>query len=57
MSPSTGWQPSRRQLQKYLACLVDTLEALVERLRESIARSVGEAVANVVHEVTLILTG
>ena len=52
MSQFTHWLPSRRQLQQHLARLVDTLEALVQRLRESIARTVGEAVANAVHEVT-----
>ena len=52
MSQFSAWLPSRRQLQQHLARLVDTLEALVQRLRESIARTVGEAVANAVHEVT-----
>ena len=52
MSQISHWLPSRRQLQQHLARLVDTLEALVQRLRESIARTVGEAVANAVHEVT-----
>ena len=52
MSQFSTWLPSRRQLQQHLARLVDTLEALVQRLRESIARTVGEAVANAVHEVT-----
>ena len=52
MSRFSAWLPSRRQLQQHLARLVDTLEALVQRLRESIARTVGEAVANAVHEVT-----
>ena len=52
MSQFTRWLPSRRQLQQHLARLVDTLEALVQRLRESIARTVGEAVTNAVHEVT-----
>ena len=52
MSQFTRWLPSRRQLQQHLARLVDTLEALVQRLRESIARTVGEAVASAVHEVT-----
>jgi hypothetical protein len=55
MSQFTRWLPSRRQLQQHLARLVDTLEALVQRLRESIARTVGEAVANAVHEVTYLL--
>ena len=52
MSQISTWLPSRRQLQQHLARLVDTLEALVQRLRESIARTVGKAVANAVHEVT-----
>ena len=52
MSQFSAWLPSRRQLQQHLARLVDTLEALVQRLRESIARTVGEAVANAVHEIT-----
>ena len=52
MSQFSAWLPTRRQLQQHLARLVDTLEALVQRLRESIARTVGEAVANAVHEVT-----
>ena len=52
MSQFSTWLPSRRQLQQHLARLVDTLEALVQRLRESIARTVGEAVAAAVHEVT-----
>ena len=52
MSQISRWLPSRRQLQQHLARLVDTLEALVQRLRESIARTVGEAVASAVHEVT-----
>ena len=52
MSVISPWLPSRRQLQQHLARLVDTLEALVQRLRESIARTVGEAVASAVHEVT-----
>ena len=51
-SQFSAWLPTRRQLQQHLARLVDTLEALVQRLRESIARTVGEAVANAVHEVT-----
>ena len=55
MSQFSAWLPSRRQLQQHLARLVDTLEALVQRLRESIARTVGEAVANAVHEITLRL--
>ena len=52
MSQFSAWLPSRRQLQQHLARLVDTLEALFQRLRESIARTVGEAVANAVHEIT-----
>ena len=52
MNQFSAWLPSRRQLQQHLARLVDTLEALVQRLRESIARTVGEAVANAVHEIT-----
>ena len=52
MNQFSAWLPSRRQLQQHLARLVDTLEGLLQRLRESIARTVGEAVANAVHEVT-----
>ena len=51
MSQFSTWLPSRRQLQQHLARLVDTLEGLLQRLRESIARTVGEAVANAVHEI------
>ena len=56
MTPFCTWLPSRRLLQQNLARLVDTLEALVQRLRDSISRTVGEAVANAVHEVTHRLT-
>ena len=56
MNRYSAWLPSRRQLQQHLARLVDSLEALVQRLRESIARTVGEAVANAVHEVTRCLS-
>jgi len=52
MNRYSAWLPSRRQLQQHLARLIDTLETLMQRLRESIARTVGEAVANAVHEVT-----
>ena len=52
MNRYSAWLPSRRQLQQHLARLVDSLEGLVQRLRESIARTVGEAVANAVHEIT-----
>ena len=52
MSQFSAWLPSRRQLQRHVARLVDSLESLLQRLRESIARTIGEAVANAVHEVT-----
>ena len=51
MSQFSAWLPSRRQLQRHLARLVDSLEGVLQRLRESIARTVGEAVANAVHEI------
>ena len=51
--PTWPGQLARRHLSR----LIETLEGVIARLRESLARTVGEAVANAFHDLTCRLTG